>query len=110
MENIDNFQEIMDKFKKTLNIKSDSEIAEKLDISRQNYSDRKKRNSIPYEEIIKLCKKEKINIDNILNNKDYIYNNIRYKEELYKIIDKLNEKELEYYYHIIKAQIIKKEI
>ena len=52
-----NFNEIMDRIKKTLNVSSDTELAEKMELSRSNYSERKQRNSIPYENLINLCYK-----------------------------------------------------
>lgn len=68
IDNTNNFNEIIDKIKKCLNITSDTELAEKMELSRSNYSERKQRNSIPYENLINLCKKENISIDYILKN------------------------------------------
>ena len=105
-----NFIDIMEKLKNKLNISSDSQIAEKLGINRSNFGERKKRNSIPYENLVILCKKEKISLDFILNNeKDSMYSN-NFKELLINSINILNEKECKYYYHLVESEKAKKEI
>lgn len=110
IDNTNNFNEIMDKIKKCLNITSDTELAEKMELSRSNYSERKQRNSIPYENLINLCKKENISIDYILKNeiKSSFYEN--YQENLINTIKKLNEKESKYFYFLIESEIAKKDL
>lgn len=110
IDNTNNFNEIMDRLKKTLKINSDTELAEKMELSRSNYSERKQRNSVPYENLINLCKKENISIDYILKNenKSSFYNN--YQEKLENTIKNLNEKESKYFYFLIESELAKKEL
>ena len=107
---MNDFKIIMEKIKKKLNISSDTELSDKLGIKRTNYSEKKRNNSIPYENITILCKKENISIDFILNN---VINSEKLnnpKELLINSIEKLNEKECKYYYHLIELEKSKKEI
>ena len=109
-ENMNTFNKIMDKLKKILNINSDTELAEKMELSRSNYSERKQRNSIPYENLINLCKKEKISIDYLLKNENNSSFSNDYQEKLENSIKKLNEKESKYFYFLIESELAKKDL
>lgn len=109
-ENMNTFNKIMDKLKKILNINSDTELAEKMELSRSNYSERKQRNSIPYENLINLCKKEKISIDYLLKNENNSSFSNNYQEKLENSIKKLNEKESKYFYFLIESELAKKDL
>ena len=61
-----NLIEIIDRMKQLMNIKNDSDVAELLNINQSTFAERKRRNSVPYEEIIKFCDKQHIAIDYIL--------------------------------------------
>ncbi len=51
------FIEIINRIKEALNLKSDTALAEVLEMSQSTFAERKRRESIPYEEIIRLCDK-----------------------------------------------------
>ena len=114
MEKATEFETIMNKFKKLLNLKNDTAIAEKLGINRASYSERKQRNRIPYENLINICKKEKININKLLeieeNTEKNIENTENFKNKLNESIKKLNEKESAYFYFMIETKLAEKEI
>ena len=110
MDNNHDFKKIMDRIKNILNLKSDGEIAEKLELSKQNYSEKKRKNSIPYENLINLCEKENISTDFLFYNKGNFEKNTNYKIKLEKSINKLNEKESKYFYHIIESKLAEKEL
>lgn len=58
-----NFQEIMDRIKRYKGLKSDNAVAKILNLSRSAFSERKKRGSIPYEELAIFCEQEGISFD-----------------------------------------------
>ena len=59
------FQDVVSNLKIVFNLKSDKELALKLNMKVTTFSERKRANSIPYQEIIELCIAENININNI---------------------------------------------
>lgn len=59
------FQDVVSNLKSVFNLKSDKELALKLNMKVTTFSERKRTNSIPYQEIIELCIAENININNI---------------------------------------------
>lgn len=107
---MNDFEEIMHKIKTKLNINSDSKMSEILGISKGNYSERKQRNSIPYENLIILCKKEKISIDLLFKNEENNNKKKNFKEKLNISTEKLNEKEAKYFYYLIESKLAEKEI
>ena len=105
MENL-NFNEVIKNFKKEFNMQTDSEVYTLLSISKSNFSDRKKRNSIPYQEIIKICEINSISTDKVFfgyENNDCKEN---FKEKLKEKIDLLSKDKAEYYYYKISADLI----
>jgi transcriptional regulator with XRE-family HTH domain len=62
-----NFSPVIDKIKSLKNIKHDSELARILGIEQSTFSERRKRNSLPYKEIIDFAEKENISLDWLLN-------------------------------------------
>lgn len=107
---MDDFTVIMSRLKVVLNLKSDAELARELGIKTPNFADKKKKKSIPYENIRILCKKNKLSLDFILNNEKNSINLNNYKELLNNSIKNLNEKESKYYYHLVESEKAKKEI
>jgi len=105
-----NFNEVMTKFKNLLQLKSDTKTAEILGMSRATYSERKQRDSIPYENLINFCKKEKISIDLIFKNQENLTKNENYKTKLENSINKLNENESKYFYFLIESKLAEKNI
>ena len=65
-----NFNEVMNRVKKTLKIKHDYELAELLNMSAASFNGRKKTDSIPYEAILALANKEKIDFNWLLTGND----------------------------------------
>ncbi|GMT42554.1 MAG: hypothetical protein IEMM0002_0965 [bacterium] len=61
------FSRIINNIKLLRNIKTDFEVAELLGMSQSAFSERKRRKSLPYDEIIRFCGKEKISLDSIIS-------------------------------------------
>lgn len=61
------FQDVVSNLKSVFNLKSDKELALKLNMKVTTFSERKRTNSIPYQEIIELCIIENININTIFS-------------------------------------------
>ncbi len=59
----DEFQLVMKKLKEIFEIKFDKELASLLNLSTVVFSDRAKRGSLPYEHILSLCLKNKIDLN-----------------------------------------------
>lgn len=106
---MDDFDNIIDNLKQELEIISDSKIAEELGLTRSSYGERKKRKSIPYENIIILCKNKKISIDLILKNEENLEKKENYQRKLKISINKLDEENCKYFYHLIELELIKNE-
>lgn len=127
------FEQIVKKLKEILKISKDKELAVELELTEANLNRYKTRNSIPYEQLIYLCSKHKIDFMNlildtqlevkneIINNSNHIsfagHNNgiininssDEMNMEICKCIKKLSEKRKEFYYHKIKAEILEME-
>ena len=63
------FSEIIDRIKEVLKTKKDTDAAEALNIKGNAFALRKKRGSIPYEEILTFCNNKKLSVDWILTGK-----------------------------------------
>lgn len=100
------FENIVKKTKEKLKIKTDKELAERLNMSTSTFSERKRTNSIPHNEIIEICITENLDINEIYTEKRNIIE-INHKEENIKNLENLNEKQQEYIYHLIKAELAK---
>ncbi len=57
---------IVDKLKKFKGLKSDTAVAEILNLNQSAFAERKRRNSIPYIEIINFCDSEGVSLDWLL--------------------------------------------
>ncbi len=102
---------IINKIKEIENIKDDKEVAEKLGITAQNLYQMRKRNKIPYFEIIKYCNDKKISTDLFFLNK--MIDNDKKNDMMNKLentIKKLNEKESAYFYFMIETKLAEKEL
>lgn len=127
-----NFEEITNRLLALTNIKNKSQLAKEMDVSTATMGNWKRRNKIPYEEIITICLKYKIDINyifsgaetelNILNNSvnknititgdNNKVSNIKTfgkKLEIIEKLEKLPKKRQEYYYHMISADILNME-
>ena len=60
---------ITDKIKELKGLKSDTAVAEVLKMNQSTFAERKRRNSIPYEEIISFCDREGISLDWLMLNR-----------------------------------------
>lgn len=95
-----NLTEITNNLKNALKISSDKDLAELLNMKATAFSERKRTNSIPHNEILELCITENLNINTIYTDKT---EEINYKEELLKTIEELKPKQIEYLYHVAKS-------
>ncbi|QEZ89061.1 transcriptional regulator, XRE family [Aliarcobacter cibarius] len=102
---------VIERLKEKLNFKTDMELAKYLNLASGTVTNWKNRNKIPYDEIFSICEKENIDINYIFYG---IYKNekinINFKDEILNIINNSNKKELEYFYHLLKAEKIKNTI
>lgn len=107
---------LSEKFKtirKKLNINTQEELANTLEmkVSRVQDIERGKVKELKANEIINLQEKLLINYWWILTGKENILieenKEIKYKEENIKNIEKLSDKQQEYIYHLIKAELAK---
>lgn len=57
---------IADRIKKLKGVQSDSDVAELLGMSRTAFAERKRRDSIPYEELVRFAEQESISVDWLL--------------------------------------------
>ncbi|MGA1931517.1 helix-turn-helix domain-containing protein [Arcobacter sp. YIC-464] len=103
---MDKFEIIVKKLKKALNIGTDKELASKLKMSATTFSERKRTNSIPNNEIIELCVTEKLDLNEIYSEKVNT-TNIDYKLEIINNLEKLNEQQIKYIYHLTEAEKLK---
>ena len=60
------FAEIIESLKALRDLSTDEEVAELLGIKHKTLASRKRRNSIPYEEVISFCRKEKVPMELLL--------------------------------------------
>lgn len=104
-----NLNDILNRLKEKLEIKTDTELAERLNLSSGVISNWKAREKIPYNEIFSICEKENIDIKYIFYNKSIEKVN-NFKEKLSKAIEKLNENESKYFYYLIESELAKKEL
>lgn len=100
----DNFRNALS----TLNIKQ-NDIAKKYEISRQSVNKLATDQKSITEILIKICDEENININYIATGKGNILNtneNINYKNENIKMINKLDDEKLKIYYYRLKADTL----
>jgi hypothetical protein len=64
------FEEIIIKLKKELNLTTDKELYEYMGIMQGTFTNWRRRNSIPYEQIITICFNEKLDLNYIFSNKE----------------------------------------
>lgn len=106
------FEEIINRLIETLNLKNKSELASLMKVSTQTMGNWKSRNKIPFEEIHTLCVYKNFDINYVFYGKknDNFEININFKEKIVENLEKLNEKELKYFYHLIESELAKKEL
>lgn len=101
-----NFKEVEERLYEIYNTKKDKEIAEKLGVNQSTYGNWKNRNKIPYKEIISICVKDNLELEYILTGKKKENTNkkIDFKSEILQFVENFSEKELEYFYYLMKAE------
>ena len=103
-EIMNNFEKIILNLKESLNIGSDKELAIKLNMKTNTFSERKRTNSIPHNEILELCISENLNLNEIYTDNKVIKNEINFKEEIINNLELLIENQIKYIYHIVEAK------
>jgi hypothetical protein len=117
------FKEELRRLKIFFNVFSNEQLAEKLNLSRQAINEWTRRKTIP-KRYLKLLEQENINqnINNQTNGNNSVQINgnntgqihINSSDEMSMAIcqevKKLNDKEKEYYYHLIKADVLRKNL
>lgn len=101
------FEEIFTRLYDKLGISKDSEFCKKYDIASSTLSSWKNRNSIPYEKLIEITHNEELSLDYILKGIEDSKSSINYKKEIVDTLDTLNDTQLEYIYHVTKAEKLK---
>lgn len=104
---MNNFEKIILNLKKALKIGSDKELSIRLNMKTNTFSERKRTNSIPHNEILELCITEKLDLNEIYTDNQVIKKEINYKEEIIRNLESLNENQIKYVYHIVEAEKIK---
>lgn len=104
--------EIIERLKEKLKLKTDKELHELMGVSQGVFSNWKSRNTIPYQEITTICFLKNINMKYILtgNEEEILEENENFKEKIIQNLEKLNDKELKYFYHLIESELAKKEL
>lgn len=69
------FYEVINRLKGLLLINSDKELAGKLSMSPNAFHNRKKSNSLPYQQIINIAYEQKVNLNWLINGEGPIYKN-----------------------------------
>lgn len=67
---IKKFDEFNSNFKFLFGLKKDREVAESLNIRKETFITRKRRDDIPYEQVIKYCEEKNVDLNWILNIKE----------------------------------------
>jgi len=104
---MNNFEKIILNLKEALNIGSDKELSIKLNMKTNTFSERKRTNSIPHNEILELCITENLNLNEIYTDNKIIENKINYKNEIINNLELLNENQIKYIYHLTEAEKLK---
>jgi len=106
------FEEIEERLFKVLKTNKVKEVANILGVREGTYSNWRARKKIPYEEIISICEINKFDMRYIFHGEKVEMKapEIKYREEIHKMIDDLDDKKLEIYYYLIKAERLKENL
>lgn len=106
------FDEVFNRIKEVLKLKTDKDMYEYMGVIQGTFTNWRRRNKIPYEEINSICIKEKLDLNYILNGESnkLAMEDINYKEELLSMISNLDEEKSEIYYHLVKAELLKEKL
>jgi hypothetical protein len=75
MKNEFNFEEVVSRLKLAVNINNDADLASRMGMKPNTFSNRKKAGSLPYEEIIRLADSENVNINWLFSGQGPRYRN-----------------------------------
>jgi hypothetical protein len=73
MKNEFNFEEVISRLKIAINISNDADLAGRMEMKPNTFSNRKKAGSLPYEEIIRLADSESVNINWLFSGEGPMY-------------------------------------
>ncbi|TLS72141.1 bacteriophage CI repressor [Aliarcobacter thereius] len=104
---MENFEKVITKLKKALNISTDKELAEKLNMKNNTFSERKRTSSLPHSEILSVCLSEKLDLNDIYTDSLNLKKSINYKEEIIKNLEIFDEKQIKYFYYLMEAEKIR---
>ncbi|MDD3008403.1 MAG: helix-turn-helix domain-containing protein [Arcobacter sp.] len=104
---MNNFEKIIINLKEALKINTDKDLAERLNMKNNTFSERKRTNSIPHNEILEMCITEKLDLNKIYTDNPILNNELNYKDEIIKNLELLNENQIKYIYYITEAEKIK---
>ncbi|MGB7402121.1 MAG: hypothetical protein WA916_06050 [Arcobacter sp.] len=96
------FENQLNALRMVFEVKNDKQLAEKLEVSYSAIDAWKRRKSIP--------KKYNKYIQNNQKSDFIRKNDVKLKSELIDLIDELDEKKIEYYFHKIKSDILEDEL
>lgn len=106
-EKMNNFEKIIINLKEALKINTDKDLAEKLNMKNNTFSERKRTNSIPHNEILEVCITEKLDLNKIYTDNPISNIDLNFKDEIIKNLELLNENQIKYIYHLTEAEKIK---
>ncbi|OCL91375.1 helix-turn-helix domain-containing protein [Arcobacter porcinus] len=104
---MENFEKVINKLKKALNVSTDKELAEKLNMKNNTFSERKRTSSLPHNEILSICITEKLDLNSIYTDNTILGKSINYKEEIINNLEIFDEKQIKYFYHLMEAEKIR---
>lgn len=99
-----NLEEILNRVKEKLNLKSDSDLAKYLDLSSGTIPNWRIRNKIPYEELFTICEKNNFDIQYIF------YGNTKNISEIEDIFYKLTDDEKRMYLAEMKLRVLERKL
>jgi Bacteriophage CI repressor helix-turn-helix domain. len=73
MKNDFNFDDIIPRLKTAINVSNDADLAGRMGMKPNTFSNRKKSGSLPYEEIIRIADSENVNINWIFSGQGSMY-------------------------------------
>ncbi len=103
------FENVINRLKEELTLNTDKQVYEIMGVTQGVFSNWRTRNKIPYEELTTICFNRNIDLKYIISGQKEL-KCINYKEQLIKMIDDLDNKKSEIYYHLIKAEILKEKL
>ena len=82
MKSLFEFNSVIDRAKNAFNIKEDKELAEFIGLSAGSFGNRKRAQSLPYEELLIAANKQNVNFDWLLTGEGHMYRNANQVQDL----------------------------